>query len=477
MRVRQNNIPIVILAGVFLAIGLYVLREVGGLRLKYVILIALATLAFCSGLLDKEKYAIYSLIFVLSFKAAPFHNSEFPIFLGLSSFIIVGISLGRLVRHSVFTNSNQDNFKEILLVKKWILFFLFLSIVLPLLSETYNPFVHAEMTYSYVHFICYIIIIILFIDIMPKDVTVIEKLMLMFNLSVFLQLLSYVAMKFNLSIFPKFLTARSATEISYYRFCGLVGDHELIVDCFMMVIGFSSWFIYNNKHKTISFITLITAIVLGIITGTRSFLIVFILFIMVNTILILSKATVLKSKIVTVILLLGLIVFFFNLNFFVGKIDVFQTMYNRTLQSMTLLQGHSIDIERFANRKWSEALPIVIEKAGFLGHGAFLSSHFYDHVMVPHCIYFDVYSKFGAIGLLLLIILFINMLKISYKIAKNPNMSKPKEFIFFSLVITLAVQQLKISALRSVNSILIYAFLFMVIYVLYKNPRKLEFEN
>ena len=198
---------------------------------------------------------------------------------------------------------------------------------------------------------------------------------------------------------------------------------------------------------------------------------------MVNTILILSKATVLKSKIITVILLLGLIVFSGNFNFFVGKIDVFQTMYDRTLQSMTLLQGHGIDIERFANRKWSEALPIVIEKAGFLGHGAFLSCHFYDHVMVPHCIYFDVYSKFGAIGLLLLIILFINMLKISYKIAKNPNMSKPKEFIFFSLVIALAAQQLKISALRSVNSILIYAFLFMVIYILYKNPRKLEYEN
>jgi hypothetical protein len=475
MNFKQSNIQEKIFAGILVIGLLYLLKEVGGL--KYQISLLFFISAFILALLNREEYAIYSLIFVLPFRAAPFHNSEFPILFGLSAFIIIGIFLGRLVKNSVFTNSNQDNFKEILLIKKWILFFLFLSTVLPLFSETYNPFVHAEMQYSYVNFICYIVILILFIDIMPKDVTVIEKLILMFNLSVFLQLLSYVAMKLNLSMVPKFLIASPVADISYYRFSGLVGDYELVVDYFMMVIGFSSWFIYNNKHKTISFITLITAIVLGIITGTRSFLIVFILFLMVNTILILSKATVLKSKIVTVILLLGLIVFFFNLNFFVGKIDVFQTMYNRTLQTMTLLQGHSIDIERFANRKWSEALPIVIEKAGFLGHGAFLSSHFYDHVMVPHCIYFDVYSKFGVIGLLLLIILFINILKMSYKIAKNPNMSKPKEFIFFSLVITLAVQQLKISALRSVNSILIYAFLFMVIYVLYKNPRKLEFEN
>ena len=432
--------------------------------MKYIIILLAFILAFFLSLTNKERYAIYSLILVLPFMAAPLRDAEFPIIFGLSSFIIFGISLGRLVKNSVITNSNRDYFQETSLIKKWIFFFLLLSIILPLFSDTYNPFLKPEMLYSYVNFICYIVILILFINIMPRNIKEIEKFILIFNSSVFLQLFSYVAMISDLSILPRFLIARSIESTSYYRFSGLFGDHELILYYFMIVIGLSMWFLHNGKYRIISFFTLTTSIVLGLLTGTRSFLIILIIFLMLNAVLVLLKGK-FRSKIHIVISVFLAII----LVIYLSTVTIFQTIYTRSIESLSLIRlGY---YEESFNRKWIEAIPVIIEKAGFWGHGAYLSTRFYDHIIIPHCLYFDMYSKFGVIGLILLIMLLIKIFKMSYKIAINPNMSKPKEFILFSLVIILAVNQVKISSLRYVHTILIYAFLFMIVYIFYKRQR------
>jgi len=179
---------------------------------------------------------------------------------------------------------------------------------------------------------------------------------------------------------------------------------------------------------------------------------------MVNTFLVLLKPGSWKKG--TINLVLTFIIYAVYLN--AERLDIFQPMYVRILNTLGWVQYGNIEL--IANRSWSEAAPIVVKKASLLGHGAFLSGYFYDHIMIPHCLYFDMYSKFGLFGICALVFLFVKIFKMSYRIGN-------KEFIFFSTVIALAVQQIKISAFRSVSSMLLYTFLFTAIYVLYTRSR------
>ena len=464
MSFRQSNMRIVILAEVVLAIGFYCLIElieVRALRLKHLIFISSIAIMFFSGLLGREKYTIYFLFAVLSFYANPF---RVEIFFGLSCYLILALSLGMFAKNNPFGNSSQND-DGISLIKKWLLFFLFLSIVLPFLSDSYNPFVHPGMMASYANFVCFVIIVILFIDIIPKDIEMIEKLMFIFNLSVFVHLLSYLSMRLSLPLIPSFLTTGSSESTDQYRFMGLMRDYELIVDYLITVIGFSMWMIYYNKHRIFSFAFMGTAFILGFLSGTRSFFVTCILLLMVNTSLVLLKSGSRKKIIISLIFVIIVAVVFV----YAEGMEIFRPVFDRAQDSIYAIQHGQIELA--ANRQWSEAIPVVIEKAGLLGHGAFLCGHFYDHVMVPHCLYLDMYSKFGLLGIVALVFLFFKMSKMSYKIGSG-------EFILFSTVITLAVHQSKISALRNIESMLIYTFLFTAIYVLHKKPRdRMYFKN
>ncbi|MFC1896011.1 hypothetical protein ACFL0Q_05060 [Thermodesulfobacteriota bacterium] len=230
------------------------------------------------------------------------------------------------------------------------------------------------------------------------------------------------------------------------------------MDYLIMVSGFSMWMIYHNKHNIFSFGTLCSAFALGLITATRSFIVVFAILLMVNSTLILLISRSSKKLIISLVFVsIAAIAYVYA-----ERMEMFRPMFARSQDSIYLIRLGQIELA--SNRTWSEATPIVVEKAGVWGHGAFLSGYFYDHIMVPHCLYLDMYSKFGLLGIVALSFLFLEMLKMSYRIGNS-------EFIFFSTVIALAVQQSKISAFRTVSSMLMYTFLFTAVYVLNTRSR------
>ena len=76
MNFKQSNIQEKIFTGILVRGLLYLFKEMGGLKYQISLLFFIST--FILVLLNREEYAIYALIFVLPFQAAPFRNSEFP---------------------------------------------------------------------------------------------------------------------------------------------------------------------------------------------------------------------------------------------------------------------------------------------------------------------------------------------------------------------------------------------------------------
>jgi len=303
----------------------------------------------------------------------------------------------------------------------------------------------------------------MFINIIPiNNFSLIQEMMLFFNLSIFMHLISIIATLLNIEILPSFLVAQEVKNPIEYRFCGLFGGYELFIDYIMIVITFSLWFILKRKYVLLSYITLIISLFLAILTGTRSFIVVFIIFVFVYVLLAFIKS---ERKIKNFLRVIMIFIFLFIMfEYFTPEIFI-STLSFRSQETLNYIGFENI--EKVSNRDWSEAFPIVINQGGVLGHGAFLSTEFFDHYMIPHCLYFDIYSKFGILGILCLIILFINILKISLNIWKNDRIRISGKSLFPALLIALFVQQIKISSLRYIHTILIYAFLFIVIYSLY----------
>jgi len=128
------------------------------------------------------------------------------------------------------------------------------------------------------------------------------------------------------------------------------------------------------------------------------------------------------------------------------------------------IQGGTI--ESITNRAFYKGLENVINNIKFYGGGPYYFLAINGNSMVSHNYFYAIYAKFGIIGVILSVYYIKKVLKMilkKLKIAKR-NLVRRKLLIYFVLLITLIIQELKISFIRNNTTILIYTFFFMVIY-------------
>ena len=237
-------------------------------------------------------------------------------------------------------------------------------------------------------------------------------------------------------------------EISYSRKSGISIDYELVVDYCMIVIGFS--IILFKKNKVISSLLLFSSLIVGIQTGTRSFLFCILIFAIV---FFFSKISV-KNLILYifsffVLWRLGLPLF---INEF-GNLLIIQRL-NSAIKNFN-------GIEMFLNRDFS-FIPSIILETPLFGYGFGYFWHFRNNEIVSHNIVIALYVRFGLLGLYLFYYFFIKkiVLLLNSKINEHLNLEKT---VLLSLLISLIFEQLKVSFIRYSTTILIYTFLFTII--------------
>ena len=360
----------------------------------------------------------------------------------------------------------------------WLYYFLLVGIILGLLNLSYgydgNSF--ASPLSQIFNYSLYILTVILFIKILIQfrfDFEFHYQLMLVFSLSVLMHLIANVlpAIGYSNSL-PSFLVGNSEitqdlpTSTGIFRFVGLLGDYELIVDYCLIVIGFSV-ILYFRKHRIVSIICIIASLLVAIMSGTRSSIIGLVIFTLTYFLTYTLKNFKLMKifRIISVCTII-LFCFIFAYSQWLHNFKIF----NR-LEQAYLLYQETGSLQVAANRDLSDSIPIIIKNTSFLGNGSLFLNTIGGDSMVSHNLLFAIYAKYGLPGLLLILYLFYSSFRILIRNIKFAKLEfLQKEFIvILSIVMALFFQQMKVSALRFLPSLLIYTFLFMHIYFL--SPR------
>ena len=135
-------------------------------------------------------------------------------------------------------------------------------------------------------------------------------------------------------------------------------------------------------------------------------------------------------------------------------------IFYRTEQTIKYIDLKNLD--KLSNRDYS-SIPYVIESSGIFGKGSFFLYHLGPTIIVSHNLYLAFYAKYGIAGILFIVTIFVVL---TYKLLKFILMNKKEIFttpaiILTSVIIALFFQQLKISFIRDMTSIMTYIFFFV----------------
>jgi hypothetical protein len=404
--------------------------------------------------------AIVILFFTIPFLAAPWRESGY--YVGLNAFLVWAIWLGDRVRR-VITHDATTDWTVISGKLRLLYYFLLLGAVLGLFNERSYMFYFAghTPTQSIINFSIYIITVILFIKIMINyryDFEFHEHLCLVFIATSFLQLASFAFSVTKFVPLPAFLIAPE-----HDRFSGLLADYELIVDYSLIVFGLSAIKVIQNKHKYFGFVGGLVSLVIGLLSGTRSFVIGIFLFLGLSMILSLKeKHETKKLTWFAAAFILALLLILF------GRFDYELFVIQRLSKSLQIYSegGAFLDV---IGRPLIASLPNIIKSSGFWGNGSYLISAINGDSMVAHNLFFAVYANYGVPGVLCTMYVFLYSIFILYRVVFSHNIGrclKNEAIVFLALIISCFVNQFKISAIRNLSSILTYTMLFLFIYFL-----------
>ena len=122
-----------------------------------------------------------------------------------------------------------------------------------------------------------------------------------------------------------------------------------------------------------------------------------------------------------------------------------------------------------SNRNFGQAIPSILNNTSILGNGAFFFNTLDHDEMVSHNLLLASFAKFGIPGVFLILYLFYKSSLMMLRVIKNNYINysyKSEAIILLSLLLSLFLQEMKISAIRFLSPMLIYTMLFMHIYFL-----------
>ena len=250
---------------------------------KYLVALFFFFISYILTSSNKERLSVSILFFFIPFLAAPFKEASFFFILGLNSFMIWGIWLAHITASNSIYKFNYS--WNIYSNKISILYyFLFGGIILVLINPNLDKilFAYHEPISSTVNFSLYLVTLVIFLKIMINyqfDYLFHDKLKAIFIATSLLQVSIFIISLTSLGRYlPNYLITTQEIHTSKFRYAGLLGDYELIVDYIMIVIAFCIIFLLRKKYLILSYCGIASSISLGILSGTRSFIIIIILF-------------------------------------------------------------------------------------------------------------------------------------------------------------------------------------------------------
>ena len=442
------------------------------MTLKEIGLILLGVVFFILTMKGKEKLTISLMIFFLSFGIV-FQSTMIPI--GLNGTLIWSIWFAFLLQ--------KKNIVNWLVISQQLIWFYYAiiagAILVPLQQENLDPdFVLSQGT-QIINLSLFMLTVIFFIKIMVNykdDLQFQNWLKIVFCSSIILQYFSYLAPHLGAESFSSLVESDSSVDMhdgqirsEINRFGGVIGDYELLIDYCMIILAISYGYISTNKYKSLSFAIIIITIMTAILTGTRSFFVVLPVFLV--TYLIISLFFIPNNKSLNKVgfhyISLIFIVFIFYILF--KDMPVFER-----LQVAMISFDSSGNLSDASNRDILGAIPDLISGVGFFGNGSVYLTTIHGNEMVSHNLMLAIYAKYGVIGEFMLLSLFVKPILLLLKTIKRRNTLyvKINSAIFVSLLISLFVQETKISMLRYQTTLLIYAFIFILIFFHLNNEKE-----
>ncbi|MHA1381748.1 MAG: hypothetical protein ACTSRG_25545 [Candidatus Helarchaeota archaeon] len=424
---------------------------------------------------NRKKQAVKILFFFIPIAALAFHDSKyFILMLGLNAFIIWSIWLAQSMKNIAQSEKTTD-WSVISNNVRILYYFLFIGFFIAILNNDFSDFKLSGLTpiESIINFSLFILTLILFLKIIIQyrfDFKFQDDLLFILLLTVFFQFGCYLLSKSRFSsLVPGFLTSVSGTPTDFflrghgYRFWGLLGDWELIVDYNMAIIGFSLILTVKKIKIKLSIAAIFTAIISALLSGTRSFLIVLAIFMFIVVILNILKKVKMKKVIKIVLISFFLILVGYKI------INKYVPLYTITKRiERTILLYNRGDIQGATNRKILEQIPFILENVPFLGFGSIRIFALKNENIISHSLYFNIYTLYGILGLISILYLFIfslYKLTIIWRKSKNEIIMREAS-IYIALLVSLAINQVKISCIRNISPILIYATIFIYVYFL-----------
>jgi len=438
-------------------------------------LIIIALVAILS--LFSTKNAIKIMVFFIPIVIIPF--KKIGLLVPLSGYLIIVIWICMKLK-SLF-GFKIVSWRVISKKVTWLYYVLILGIILGLLKNDIKLDYVTEISNNLqiLNFSLYIIIVIFFCKILVNfqyDTRFQKDLMVIFSLTIFLNLFSIIFTRFDINLpLPAFISEfiKNGYYVHYsglVRYFGLLSSYELIVDYCLIIIGLCL-FLYFRGHKYLPFLGTISSVLVALFSGTRSFIIIFVVFV-ICFVLLSSYYGIVKKSVEKYILILPIafVLLLFIYFDFLENLPIFV----RFRETVDLIRSGEYLL---ATNRDIGGIGVVLRKINFLGNGSLFFTTVGSTNFVSHNLYLAIYAKYGIWGLFLIVYLFYQILHMLKQIIKRKDIKvnyRIQSAIYYSIFVSLIIQQLKISSIRSVTYMLNYTFFFINIYFFSKSIKVMK---
>jgi len=277
---------------------------------------------------------------------------------------------------------------------------------------------------------------------------------------------------YNLNL-PSFLKMRysggghSFNDLN--RFSGYVGEYGLQAEYFILVIVFSLVLVFASKiHLSVKLIpvgAIILAIPMGVSTGTRAFVVILLVFLVLAISFLVFTRAISFGNIIC-ILIAGILISSFVFYKMRGSLLEKRLAQTEEIASSKVTKsekGMIGKIEKMLNRKYFTAFNDIVKSAGFLGVGPLSIPGVGGIAFCWHSLYYDIYIKFGIIGLFIYLCFYCKLLiDLLKRILEKKSISLHAIFLF-ALFFSLLLGEYARSYQNQASFMLMYWFLFGII--------------
>ena len=420
-------------------------------------------------LANRFRLAVGIAVFTSSFVFRPFQSDEFSVALGLNGFLVLSVWLGVVINRKL----RRDSYVEwdVVSPKLAILYlFLGLGIILSFFADSsILAFEYRQNLFqSVLTFSLFIVTAIVFIKtlvLFRNDDEAQVLFLKLFVLSSLIHLLNNIMLINGYeSLLPKSFLQGDFTNPFEIRLAGLFFDYELIVDYSLCVIAFSLVLVERTQTRSY-LIFIVVGALLGLASGTRSFLVISLIFFLMYSALNLMYYH--RSKILLSLKILSLVtIFVLGAYYVLTSFLHLDVIFERFSTAVDLAQAG--DYEGAANRPFSSSLPIILASSGVWGFGSMIITSIESDVLVFHNLYAAIFADYGILGLLALAYLIVHVITELVKVMRETNHAglRREAIVYLSLFVGLLFQQSKITLTRDMSTILLYVFLLMNVYFL-----------